>query len=218
MTNTHKHTHTPVDTAAAASTTTRTPSLGRFSGGSRQQIKHSVNHMTYWRLLQQIGVTIWRHYKRRQRRQRRRKTRRNSDKTQHQQQHTPPLHTHTHTRNKLNWNSNKPWQIGGKRIVRGSWRLVAAVASFNAPTSPCCCFCWNFFLCLRLSPTSFDIIVVVSLPKASLQRTRCTRWVERLPNSIIVCQANWDQHYGKDSSCSWCQKVYEYFKFIISLG
>lgn len=146
MTNTHKHTHTPVDTAAAASTTTRTPSLGRFSGGSRQQIKHSVNHMTYWRLLQQIGVTIWRHYKRRQRRQRRRETRRNSDKTQHQQQHTPPLHTHAHTRNKLNWNSNKAWQIGGKRIVRGSWRLVAAVASFNAPTSPCCCFCWHFFL------------------------------------------------------------------------
>lgn len=181
------NTHTLADTAAAASTTTRASSLGRFSGGSRQQIKHSVNHMTYWRLLQQIGVTIWRHYKRRQWRQGRRETRRNSDKIQH----THP-HTHTHTRNKLNWNSNKPWQIGRSRFGKeseeensaGSRGVSQPLPVLMRPRLLVVVFV-DIFFCLRLSPTSFDIIVVVSLPKASLQRTRRARWVERLPNLIM---------------------------------
>lgn len=170
MTNTH--THSLADTAAAASTTTRTPSLGRFSGGSRQQIKHSVNHMTYWRLLQQIGVTIWRHYKRRQRRQRGRETRRNSDKTQHTHPHTL---THTHSKQielKLKQTmANREEQVE-EGIVRGSRGASQPLPVLMRPCLLVVVFV-DIFFCLRLSPTSFDIIVVVSLPKATLQRTRC---------------------------------------------
>lgn len=129
-------------------------------GAARQQIKHSVNHMTYWRLLQQIGVTIWRHYKRRQRRQRGRETRRNSDKTQHTHPHTL---THTHSKQielKLKQTmANREEQVGegivwGSRgasqplpvLMRPCLLVVVFVDIFFLP-SPVANFVWHYCSC-----------------------------------------------------------------------
>lgn len=131
MTNTHTHTYRHQVLGPAAAACTPSPSVfGRFSplGAAGNNEKQSVNHMTYWRLLQQIGVTIWRHYKRRKLGETR--IRRNT-------------HTRTHTL-ETNWTETQTRHDKQGRYIRGDilWnsvgisRRVAAVASFNAPTSP----------------------------------------------------------------------------------